>query len=27
MIKGDRIPPYNYVNHKLVTTKSILASE
>ena len=26
MIKGDRIPPYNYVNHKLVTTKGILTS-
>jgi ribose transport system substrate-binding protein len=26
MIKGDRIPPYNYVNHKLVTTKSMLES-
>ena len=26
MIKGDRIPPYNYVTHKLVTTKSILTS-
>jgi ribose transport system substrate-binding protein len=23
MIKGDRIPPYNYVNHKLVTVKNI----
>jgi ribose transport system substrate-binding protein len=27
MIKGDRIPPYNYVNHKLFTAKTILASE
>jgi ribose transport system substrate-binding protein len=27
MIKGDRIPPYNYVNHKLFTAKSILAPE
>jgi ribose transport system substrate-binding protein len=27
MIKGDRIPPYNYVNHKLVTLKNIPASE
>jgi ribose transport system substrate-binding protein len=27
MIKGDRIPPYNYVNHKLFTTNTILASE
>ena len=26
MIKGDRIPPYNYVTHKLVTTKNILTS-
>jgi ribose transport system substrate-binding protein len=24
MVKGDRIPPYNYVNHKLVTAKSLL---
>jgi hypothetical protein len=23
-VKGDRIPPYNYVNHKLVTAKSLL---
>jgi hypothetical protein len=23
MIKGDRIPPYNYANHKLVTVKNI----
>jgi ribose transport system substrate-binding protein len=26
MIKGDRIPPYNYVNHKLVTAKSLVNS-
>jgi ribose transport system substrate-binding protein len=25
MIKGDRIPPYNYVDHKLVTAESVLA--
>ena len=23
MVKGDRIPPYNYVNHKLVTAKGL----
>jgi ribose transport system substrate-binding protein len=26
MVKGDRIPPYNYVNHRLVTAKSMAAS-
>jgi len=26
MIKGDRIPPYNYVNHKLFTAKSMVES-
>jgi ribose transport system substrate-binding protein len=23
MINGDRIPPYNYVDHKLITAESL----
>ena len=26
IIKGDRIPPYNYVNHRLISAESALSS-